>query len=84
VRHVHLHIDWLVLRGFRAEDRGGIAAGIRQELSRLFSDYEAAQALAARGDASRLRIGSVQINPETTPQGVGTQLARGIGTGMKK
>jgi hypothetical protein len=84
MKRVNLHIDRLVLRGFRHEDRYGIAEGIQQELARMLADPEAAQQLAAYGDMSRLRIGSVQIGRGAKPQSVGTQVARGIGKGMRK
>lgn len=81
---VHLHIDRLVLHGFRHEDRHGIAEGIQQELSRMLAEPEAAQKLAAHGDASRLRIGNVQIGRDARPRHVGSQVGQGIGKGMRK
>jgi DNA polymerase III delta prime subunit len=48
MKRVVLHIDSLVLKGFRHEDRHGIAEGLQQELSRLFADPQAAQQLTAR------------------------------------
>ena len=80
---VILHIDSLVLRGFKHEDRHAIAAGLQQELVRLFADPNAARQLTAKGDVSRLRIGSIDINPRSKPQGVGVDAARRIGQEMK-
>ena len=84
MKRVIVHIDSLVLRGFHHEDRHAIAAGLQQELARLFADPHVAQQFTARGDLSRLRVGSIDINPTAKPQGVGVEAARGIGREMKK
>jgi hypothetical protein len=84
MKRVVLHIDSLVLKGFRHEDRHGIAEGLQQELTRLFADPQAALQLTANGDVSRLRIGGIQIHHDSKPQRVGSQVAQGIGKGMKK
>jgi microcystin degradation protein MlrC len=83
MKRVVLHIDSLVLKGFRNEDRHGIAEGLQQELSRMFADPQAVQQLTANGDVSRLRVGSIHIGQNLKPQRVGLQVAQGIGKGMK-
>ncbi len=83
MKRVVLRIDSLVLKGFQHEDRHGIAAGLQQELSRLLADPQAAQQLTANGDVSRLRLGSISIDQNSKPQRVGSQVAQGIGKGMK-
>ncbi|CAH1905566.1 conserved hypothetical protein [Candidatus Nitrotoga sp. HW29] len=83
MKRVVLHIDSLVLKGFRYEDRHGIAEGLQQELSRMLADPQAAQQLTASGDMPRLRIGNISIGQNSKPQRVGSQVAQGIGKGMK-
>jgi len=84
MNRIVLHIDRLVLNGFRDEDRHGIAEGLQHELTRLFADPQAARQLTANGNMSRLPVGSIKINHDTKPQHVGSQLAQGIGKGMRK
>lgn len=84
MKRVTLHIDRLVLRGFRRENRDGLVEGIQQELHRLLADPQAAQQLAAGGDAARLRMGEVRIGEGATPQNVGAQVAQAISRGMKR
>lgn len=84
MKRVIVHIDSLVLRGFKREDRHAFAAGLQQEFARLFADPHAAQQLTARGDLSRLRVGSIDINLDAKPQGVGAEAARGIGRELNK
>ena len=83
MKRVVLHIDSLVLKGFRHEDRHGIAEGLQQELTRLFANPQAAQQLAANGNVSQLRLGNISIDQNSKPQRVGSQVAQGIGKGMK-
>ena len=83
MKRVVLHIDSLVLKGFRHEDRHAIAEGLQQELSRMFADPQAVQQLMASGDMPRLRLGSVQIGQDAKPRHIGAQVAQGIGKGMK-
>ncbi len=84
MKRIVLHIDSLVLKGFKHEDRHGIAEGLQQELTRLFADPQTAQQLTANGDLSRLRVGSIHIGQNSKPQHVGSQVAQGIGKGMRK
>jgi len=82
-----LHIDRLVLHGFRPEDRHGIAAGLQLELGRIFSDPQAVRQLTSTGHMYRIQIGgtgSARIAPGAGPRSIGTQVARGIGKGLSK
>ena len=84
MNRVVVHIDRLVLKGFRHEDRHAIAAGLRQELGRVFADREAVSLLRARGDVSRLQVGDVSIVHGSMPQRVGESVAEGIGREIRK
>ena len=84
MKRVVVHIDSLVLKGFRHEDRYAIALGLQQELSRVLADPQAAQGLTALGDRSRLQVGGLHIDHGAKPQGVGEKVARGIGMEMKR
>lgn len=83
MKHVIVHIDRLVLKGFRHEDRHAIAEGLQQELGRVFSGQGVAQHLSTLGDISRVRVGGVDINPGSKPQRVGVQVAQSIGKELK-
>lgn len=83
-RRVVIHIDELVLRGFRPEDRHAIAASLGTELERLYATSpEGLQALAGRGDVARLRIGNVALAAGAGPAQVGSQLAEGLQRGLQ-
>ncbi len=84
MKRVVVHIDRLVLKGFRDEDQHAIAAGLREELGRVFVAREAVSHLRAMGDVSRLQVGGVHIEHGSKPQGVGERVAHGIGKEIKK
>jgi len=83
MKRVVVHIDRLVLKGFRQEDRHAIAAGLQAELMRLFADPATATGLANIGDTARLPVGTVHMPHDVTPQSVGTQTARGIARSIR-
>jgi len=84
MRRVVIHIDRLVLNGFRFEDRHAIAAGLQQELSRLLAYPQAVQGLTGLGDISRLQVGRMHIAQGSKPQRVGVQVAQNIGREFKR
>ena len=84
MKRVVVHIDSLVLKGFRHEDRHAIAAGLQQELERVFADREAVSHLTAFGNVPRLQVGGVHIRQGSKPQRVGENVAQGIGKEIKK
>ena len=84
MKRVVVHIDRLVLKGFRHEDRHAIAAGLQQELGRVFADREAVQHLSAMGDVSQLQVGGVHIEHGSKPQRVGEHVAQGIGKEIRE
>ena len=84
MKRVVVHVDRLVLKGFRHEDRHAIAAGLKQELGRVFADREAVSLLRAREDVSRLQVGGVPVEQGSRPQRVGENVAQGIGKEIRK
>ena len=84
MKRVVVHIDRLVLKGFHPEDRHAIAAGLQQELGRVFADREAVSLVTAMGDVSRLQVSGVPIEQGSKPQRVGENVAQGIGKEIKK
>jgi hypothetical protein len=84
MKRVVIHIDRLVLKGFRHEDQHAIAAGLQQELARVFADREAVSLLSALADVSQLQVGGVHIEHGSKPQRIGENVARGIGREIKR
>jgi hypothetical protein len=78
-----VHIDRLVLRGFRREDRHGIAEGLRQELERLFSDPRFSVRWSTTTHVTLLSANNVRIDHGARPRQLGIETARGIAKEMK-
>lgn len=83
MKRVVVHIENLVLKGFRYEDRYTIGAALEAELSRMLATPDAAQRITEFGNMPRMRIGNVAIG-SNAPQQVGAETARAIGRGLTK
>lgn len=77
MKRVVVHIDRLLLRGFRREGRHSLVEGLRGELSRQLADPDALRLLMSRGDVSRLEVG-VRVDARAKTADIGVQAARGI------
>lgn len=77
-----MHIDRLVLQGFRHEDQHSFAEGLRGELGRQLADPAALRHLMSQGHLSRLDVGGVRIGSESTTRDIGMHAARAIARGM--
>ena len=84
MKRVVVHIDRLVMKGFRHEDQHAIAAGVRQELERVFADREAVSHLRGMRDVSGVQVRGVHIEHGSKPQRVGEHVARGIGKELQE
>ena len=84
MKRVVVHIDRLVLKGFRHEDRHAIAAGLQQELGRVFAERDAVSLLGVMRNVPRLLVAGVPIEAGSTPQRVGENVAQGIGKEIRK
>lgn len=76
---VVVHIDRLVLKGFRPKDRHAIGQGLQAELERVFAERDAVSRLRGMGDVPRLQVGGVPVEKAASPQHVGQRVAQGIG-----
>ena len=84
MKRVVVHIQSLVLKGFRFEDRHAIAQGLQDQLIRLLSEPGMAERIGTIGNLSRLRVAPMHFSPETKPHDVGSAAANGIGQGLSQ
>lgn len=78
MKRVVMHIDQLVLNGFRREDRYAIAKGLQRELGHLLSAQGVVPQLASIAGAERLEATPVRVAWGTGPARIGTVAARSI------
>ena len=70
-QRVHVTIDRLVLRGFPAEQRDAIVAGLTRELVAKLGNPGAAQQLRVSRSLALLRTRPVQLATSATPLAIG-------------
>ena len=82
MRRVVVHIDRMVLKGFRNADAHAIGENMRSELARLLADPATGQRLASLGHVSSLHAGKVGLAPDarapTARHRRGPAIAKGI------
>jgi hypothetical protein len=84
MKRVFLHIDRLILRGFRHADRHAVADGLQGELTHLLAGSVSAQALASLGHVSHLRAGNITLAQHAKPRASGVTAARAIFKGLSR
>jgi hypothetical protein len=84
MKRVVVHIDRLVLSGFRPDERRAVAAGLEAELRQAFSEPALALRVGATGNVASLAVRRVQIERGAWPRRVGQHVARGIVQEMKR
>jgi hypothetical protein len=82
VKRVVVHIDRLVLKGFRNADSHAISEAMRGELARLLADPTTGERLASRGHVSGLDAGKVTLTHNAKPRRSGISAARAIAKGI--
>jgi hypothetical protein len=84
VKRVVVHIDRLLLKGFRNADSHAIGEGMRGELARLLADPMMGERLASLGHVSSLHAGKVKLAQDAKPQRLGISAGRAIAKGISR
>lgn len=75
---IDLHIEELVLHGFRRADRRRIAAAVQRELTRLLRERGVPPRLQTGGEVARVDGNSFDMTAGTPPSAVGARVARSV------
>ena len=75
---VELHIEELVLHGFRSGDRFYVGDAMERELAQLLGKQGLPALLRQQSFVERLDAGTFKVTPGTKPRGIGTQLAQSL------
>lgn len=75
---VELHIEELVLHGFRSGDRFHIGDALERELAQLLGKQGLPVLLQQQSFVDRLDAGTFKVTSGTKPRGIGTQLAQSL------
>ena len=82
-QNIELHIEELVLHGFKPEDRSAIGEAVQRELTRLFTEGGVHASLQKDRQVSRLDGGTFHVKQDSKPANIGTQIAQKVYGGMK-
>ena len=83
VPRINVTIDRLVLRGFAAEHRDAIAAGLAAELHRQLSDPEVAGEFAASRSIAAVPAVPVTLTKEAKPDRIGAVAAQRVARSVR-
>jgi hypothetical protein len=84
MKRVVVHIDRLVLKGFRGADAQAIGEGLRSELARALAEPSGAGSLESMGDISRVNAGRVGVGHDAAPRQFGVSAGRAIARGLSR
>jgi hypothetical protein len=76
MKRVTLHVDRLVLMGFRTKDRYALEDALGEELARQLSSPHAVRHLVSAADFSRLKVDEARVSSGPNPSVVGESPAR--------
>jgi hypothetical protein len=78
MRRVVVHIDRLVLDGFRPEDCHGVGEGLNAELRRLLAAAPIGERIASLRSVSNVDAGRIAVERGAKPQATGVATASAI------
>lgn len=84
MKRVVLHIDRLVLRGFRPENRAAIVEGLRGELGRLLADPTTSARLSSTPQVPKIDAGRVSVRQGGEASQIGAALGGAVVRGIKR
>ena len=83
VKRLVLHVERLVLNGFRPQERDAMVEGLRGELARQMAAPDVTRGIALSNDTAHIRVGALAIPHTLRPEQVGTWIAQAIARGLK-
>ena len=84
MKNIELHIEKLVLHGFRWRDRFRIRLAVEQNLARLFTDQGIPSSLSRGGKFARIDGGKFNTAPGSGAEVIGARVAQSVYSGFKK
>jgi hypothetical protein len=75
---IELHIEELVLHGFRPSDRHRIGEELQLELARLLREKDMPSLLEQGGEYPRINSGTIKIGPVSDGRHVGRRIADAV------
>jgi hypothetical protein len=80
---IDVHIEEVVLHGFRPQDGHGIGDALERELARLLSQPHGRAGLTESRDLPSVDAGRVSLEPGARPRVIGRRLAGAVYGGLR-
>ena len=81
--NIELHVEELVLNGFKHSDRYDIGEVVEHELTKLFKEQGVPLSLTRGGDTARLDAGAFKITANSTAPVIASQVAHAVYKGLR-
>lgn len=78
MNNIELHIEQLVLHGFRPNDRYRIGKAVELELTRLFTEQGISYSMSKGGEFTYLDGGKFNVAPNSKTDTIGTKVAQSV------
>ncbi|MCK5217851.1 MAG: hypothetical protein KAJ93_08680 [Methanosarcinales archaeon] len=84
MNNIELHIEKLVLHGFKPGDRHRIGQAVELELTRMLTEQGLPLSLVNNEEFAQLNGGTFNMSPNSRPETIGSQVAQSVYRGFKK
>ncbi len=84
MHNIELHIDQLVLHGFKPGDRHRIGQAVELELTHMLSERGLPTSFTNIGEYTQLNGGTFNMAPNCRAETIGSQVAQSVYTGFSK
>ena len=81
---IELHIEQLVLHGFKPGDRQRIGQAVELELTRMLTEQGVPSSFNNGREVDRLNGGTFSMAPNSRAETLGSQVAQSVYTGLSK
>ncbi len=82
--NIELHIEELVLNGFKHSDRYEIGEAVERELTQLFKEQGIPPSFSRDGDTARLDAESFKMGDNSKAPMIGAQVAQAVYGGFRR
>ncbi len=79
---IELHIEELILYGFKHADRQRIAEAVQEELTRLLKENELPEIFEQQREHPHLNVGSFTVRTGERPESIGIHIGEALYQGM--
>jgi hypothetical protein len=84
MKRINVHIGTLRVHGVGPGEHHRVAMGLEEELARLLGEAGFAEHLSRQPSRERLAVASCSVPADSSPEGIGARVARGIAGSLRR